>query len=656
MKKEFRDILSFVILFALTTSPVFSQNENTPKSILVIPLQSATIKKTSLAKLNRALTSKINKEPKFEIKSLKSVQSSEEYKLIKNQNCQSSGCIRRLAVLANSDLALSGYVESKYNIQQLTLSLFHVPSGYLLGHTSFPERELDARHIELALAEVFSQYETEKTKIKNFKLQEGIPGILQLVADKVGPDSLEITIKQNDDYSPEKSKMEVCIAEDAAGCLPFDVSEVLDGDKSSVSFSDLEYNQTYFISVRNVRTATDKGAAYSPVSVLRQATSPISVTQPPQFDKAPGYYTDSFPLKLLSATDAATICYTTDNSEPSCIREICRAGQTYKPGQTIYQSSTVKALSCKMGYANSSITVGDFRVEPKNKDGLPRLSILPFTRVFENTRSNKAVDKRIRFFDQNLQSRQKFYAVNQESVAQIPEYQAITSKRPCNDVNCIISMSKFLNCRYAIQGYFTYNNDGQSIEAILLEVGTGNYLASAAVNSDLISEEQITLLIDKLIADFELEVKTQEAIANSRFNPEYYNILLPGVYDSKIKKPNYMLLGVSAGAIALSTVLGLAAAEQINKSNTTKSTADFTKAEQAVTASSMTIMATAGLYLVNGFMTVGRHPMFIPAEIPVTAEGGGGSSDFNSTTVFVEQANDRFTQSQQTRVSVNFKF
>ena len=84
-------------------------------------------------------------------------------------------------------------------------------------------------------------------------------------------------------------------------------------------------------------------------------------------------------------------------------------------------------------------------------------------------------------------------------------------------------MSKFLNCRYAIQGYFTSNKEGQSIEVILLEVATGNYFGSAAVNSEAV-EEQIKLLIDKLISEFEAEVQQQEAIANARFNPEYYNI------------------------------------------------------------------------------------------------------------------------------------
>ena len=48
--------------------------------------------------------------------------------------------------------------------------------------------------------------------------------------------------------------------------------------------------------------------------------------------------------------------------------------------------------------------------------------------------------------------------------------------------------------------------------------------------------------------------------------------------------------------------------------------------------------------------------MFIPAEIPTAAEGGGTGSEANTTSVFIEQANDRFTQTTQTRVSINFKF
>ena len=656
MKKKISRSIVAAFTLLMATSSVFGQGQAESKSLLVVPLQSATLKKSALSKLNRALTSKVDGQGSFEVKSMRPVQSSAEYKIIKDQNCQSSGCVLRLAVLAESDLVLSGQVESRYNTQQLSISLYHVSTGSLLGHVSFPEKELNDSHIDLALKEVLLQYQAEKNKIAKLEMAKTIPGVFQLVADKVAPDSLEISIRQAEGYAADNKKIEVCLSEDAAGCLPFEVSEEYQGDKSLLQFDDLEYDQTYFISVRVKQTQADKEPIYSPVSVLRQATAPISVSQPPQFDKKPGYYTDSFPLVLSSTTDAATICYTTDNTEPSCIKNICTSGKTYEPGQAVFQSTTVQAMSCREGYANSSIVTGEFTVEPKNKDGLPRLSILPFTRVFEKTRNNRTIDKRINFFDQELQSRQKFYALNQKTISEIPEYKSIIDKQQCNDVNCIISMSKFLNCRYAIQGYFTSNKEGQSIEVILLEVATGKYFGSAAVNAEAVTEEQIKLLVDKLISEFEAEVQQQEAIANSRFNPEYYNIVLPGAYDSKTKKPNFTLLSISAGAVALSTVLGIAAAEQIKTSNTTKTTADFSKAETAVTASSLAIMATAGFYLVNGFITVGRHKMFIPAEIPTAAEGGGTGSEANTTSVFIEQANDRFTQTTQTRVSVNFKF
>ena len=93
-----------------------------------------------MSKLNRALTSKVDGQESFKVKSMRPVQSSAEYKVIKDQNCQSSGCVLRPAVLAESDLVLSGQVESRYNTQQLSISLYHVSTGYLLGHVSFPKK------------------------------------------------------------------------------------------------------------------------------------------------------------------------------------------------------------------------------------------------------------------------------------------------------------------------------------------------------------------------------------------------------------------------------------------------------------------------------------------------------------------------------------
>ena len=148
----------------LATSPAFGQVEDESKSLLVVPLQSATLKKSALSKLNRALTSKVDGQESFKVKSMRPVQSSAEYKVIKDQNCQSSGCVLRLAVLAESDLVLSGQVESRYNTQQLSISLYHVSTGYLLGHVSFPEKELNDSHIDLAIKEVLSQYQAEKKK------------------------------------------------------------------------------------------------------------------------------------------------------------------------------------------------------------------------------------------------------------------------------------------------------------------------------------------------------------------------------------------------------------------------------------------------------------------------------------------------------------
>ena len=55
---------AFALLIAI--SPALGQVEVESKSLLVVPLQSATLKKSALSKLNRALTSKVDGQAEFE--------------------------------------------------------------------------------------------------------------------------------------------------------------------------------------------------------------------------------------------------------------------------------------------------------------------------------------------------------------------------------------------------------------------------------------------------------------------------------------------------------------------------------------------------------------------------------------------------------------
>ena len=91
MMKKYKRSYFVAFAFLLANSPVFGQAKAETRSLLVVPLQSATLQSSALSKLNRALTSTMEGQAEFEVKPMRPVQSSAEYKVIKDQDCQSSG-------------------------------------------------------------------------------------------------------------------------------------------------------------------------------------------------------------------------------------------------------------------------------------------------------------------------------------------------------------------------------------------------------------------------------------------------------------------------------------------------------------------------------------------------------------------------------------
>ncbi|HUW33333.1 MAG TPA: chitobiase/beta-hexosaminidase C-terminal domain-containing protein, partial [Planctomycetota bacterium] len=76
---------------------------------------------------------------------------------------------------------------------------------------------------------------------------------------------------------------------------------------------------------------------------------------PPVFSPPPGTYASAQSVVITSSTGGATIRYTTDGAAPSDT-----AGTIYQGPVTIVANTTLKAIACKTGMANSPIVSGAY--------------------------------------------------------------------------------------------------------------------------------------------------------------------------------------------------------------------------------------------------------------------------------------------------------
>ncbi len=83
----------------------------------------------------------------------------------------------------------------------------------------------------------------------------------------------------------------------------------------------------------------------------------LSAAAIPAFNPAPNTYSSGQNVAISTVTSGATIKYTTDGSVPSC-----SVGTTYSSAIWVPSTMTIKAIACKTGMSNSSVTTGTYTI------------------------------------------------------------------------------------------------------------------------------------------------------------------------------------------------------------------------------------------------------------------------------------------------------
>lgn len=116
------------------------------------------------------------------------------------------------------------------------------------------------------------------------------------------------------------------------------------------------YNGGFTVSSTTTVKAMGTEAGYTNSSELSSTYTigPATVDEP-LITPSGGSYTSAQTISLSDDTSEATICYTTDGSDPSATTAgTCSHGTAYSGGITISSTTTVKAIGTESGYANSA--------------------------------------------------------------------------------------------------------------------------------------------------------------------------------------------------------------------------------------------------------------------------------------------------------------
>ncbi|MBS0619152.1 MAG: Ig-like domain-containing protein, partial [Spirochaetes bacterium] len=121
---------------------------------------------------------------------------------------------------------------------------------------------------------------------------------------------------------------------------------------------------TYYFSVV-VRDQAGNKTLYAPQSQATAATgtvaSPVFTPTPATYGNIPAYPN----WQTSTATSGAVMCFTTNGTTPVCngSKSGCTTGTLYASVQVVNTTTTFKALACKLGYTDSSVTSGVYTID-----------------------------------------------------------------------------------------------------------------------------------------------------------------------------------------------------------------------------------------------------------------------------------------------------
>jgi urease beta subunit len=184
-------------------------------------------------------------------------------------------------------------------------------------------------------------------------------------ADGVSSSAIDLTwVAGSDNLTTTPNLVyEICQTTTSGNCAfaTFSATYTTTAGATAFSATGLSPATTYYFTMRTRDEAGNTSGVPAQFSAMTAAAPTVNA---PTFSPVAGLYNASQNVTISTTTGSALICYTTDGNTPACnATPACTTGSAYGGTVNISATSQLRAIGCRSGYTNSSVTSGTYTID-----------------------------------------------------------------------------------------------------------------------------------------------------------------------------------------------------------------------------------------------------------------------------------------------------
>ena len=154
---------------------------------------------------------------------------------------------------------------------------------------------------------------------------------------------------------------EICQSLVNGGCDAFTATYTTAAAALNRNVTGLTSSTTYYY---RAKTRDEAGNTSGYTAQISGTTLAGPTVNPPTFSPVAGLYNATQNVTISTTTGSAILCYTTDGNTPACdATPICTTGSAYGGTVAIATTQQLKAIGCRSGYTNSTVTSGTYTID-----------------------------------------------------------------------------------------------------------------------------------------------------------------------------------------------------------------------------------------------------------------------------------------------------
>ena len=192
-------------------------------------------------------------------------------------------------------------------------------------------------------------------------IQPSTPG--SPVADGTTSSQVQLTWSASTDAAtlPAQLVYEICQTTINNGCNAFTTTFTSTAGATSYNSNGLSASTLYYYRIRSRDLAGNTSGYTAQLSATTLAGPSVNA---PTFSPVAGLYNTTQNVTISTTTGSALLCYTTDGNTPACdATPTCTTGSAYSATVAIAATQQLRAIGCRSGYTNSSVTSGTYTID-----------------------------------------------------------------------------------------------------------------------------------------------------------------------------------------------------------------------------------------------------------------------------------------------------